>query len=103
MGKPLSTYLILNYLIRKQSFCIIGKVELISNETKVLAALSSLDIGVGITKCNPSISGQVVILLVNFRLELTQLWLTTSQIWMSVLTEGRPGRVGYSRLPLGHM
>ena len=57
LGKALSTYLILNYLIRKQSFRVIGKVELISNETIVLAALSSLDIGVGITECNPSISG----------------------------------------------
>lgn len=56
-SEALSTCLVLDYLIRKQRFCIICKVELISDEAKVLAALGSLYKGVGIAKCNPSISG----------------------------------------------
>jgi hypothetical protein len=56
-GAALSTCLVLDYLIRKQGFGIICKVELISDEAKVLAALGSLYKRVGIAKCNPSISG----------------------------------------------
>lgn len=46
------THLVLNYLVGKQVLSIIGKIELVPNETKVLMAMSSLDISIGVTKCN---------------------------------------------------
>lgn len=43
-------YLILDYLVRKQGFGIIGEVELVSNETEILVSEGSLDIRVGVTE-----------------------------------------------------
>ena len=48
------THLVLNYLVGKQIFSVVGNIELVSNETIVLVAVSSLDISVGVTKCNSS-------------------------------------------------
>jgi hypothetical protein len=46
--------LVLDYLVGKQRFRVICEVELVSNETVILASEGSLDISVGVAEGDPS-------------------------------------------------